>query len=111
MCAEIHEESSKAYRMKSSPLEQKILMSILLGVIACIWLIVAQSRIIVLLCTVYCQPYLDRFIVDIYKVYIIKWHHMIWDHMTQHNKPTCLILLTSHHQAIGLTFVVWLPRK
>ena len=32
-CAEIHGESSKAYRMKLSPLEQKILMNIQLGVI------------------------------------------------------------------------------
>ena len=30
--AEIHGESSKAYKMKSSPLEQKILMNIQLGV-------------------------------------------------------------------------------
>ena len=32
-CTEIHGESSKAYRMKLSPLEQKVLMNIQLGVI------------------------------------------------------------------------------
>ena len=32
MCAEIHEESFKAYRMKLSSLEQKILKNIQLGV-------------------------------------------------------------------------------
>ena len=33
ICAESHGESSKAYRLQLSPLEQKILMNIQLGVI------------------------------------------------------------------------------
>ena len=35
-CAEIHGESSKVYRMKLSPLEQKTLMNIQLGVICAV---------------------------------------------------------------------------
>ena len=41
----------------------------------------------------------------------IRWHRVIWHHMGQDDKLSCLILLTNHHQMIGHISLVWLPRK